>query len=126
MLLVNENTLGKINRLGPIILKQLRSFVSVVNQFIKCILNLAVSSISSRTLLKKDETWIWAEEQETAFIKIGAEIRRVVELLLNCFTSMKTRIPEWCAINTIYLGIPGKGRGDCKTRNARERIVHCE
>ena len=77
---VNAKSQGITERLRSTNLKQLRSFLGAVNQFIKFIPNLAAISFPFRKILKKDADWIWEDEHEKAFTEINNEVKRVVEL----------------------------------------------
>ena len=77
---VNSKMQGISERLKPTSLKQLRSYLGAVNQFIKFIPNLATMCFPFRKLLKKDTSWDWKEEQEKAFKQVNNEIKRVTTL----------------------------------------------
>ena len=80
---VNSKVQGISERLKPTNLKQLKSYLGAVHQFIKFIPNLATMCFPFRTLLKKDTNWDWKEEQEKAFKQVNNEIKRVT--MLNPF-----------------------------------------
>ena len=77
---INTKAQGKSCRLRPTNLKQLRSFLGAVNQFINFIPNLATFSYPFRSILKKDAEWKWQKEHEEAFSKINQEISKTAEL----------------------------------------------
>ena len=71
---------GISERLRPKNLKQLRSFLGAVNQFIKFLPNLAAISFLFRSILKRGADWTWNSDHETAFERINEEIKKVVKL----------------------------------------------
>ena len=77
---VNSKVQGISDRLKPTSLKQLRSYLGAVNQFYNFIPNLATICFPFRTLLKKDTTWEWKNEQEKVFKQVNNEIKKVTEL----------------------------------------------
>ena len=67
-------------KLRPENLKELRSFLGAVNQFNKFIPDLASICFPFRSILKKDATWKWTPEHETAFIRVINEVKKAAEL----------------------------------------------
>ena len=77
---VNSNVQGITEKLRPTNLKELRSFLGAVNQFIKFIPDLASICFPFRSILEKDAIWKWSEEHEKAYKRVNEEVRKVAEL----------------------------------------------
>ena len=61
-------------------LKELRSFLALVNQFNKFISNLAAICFPFRSNIKRDVIWKWTEAHEKAFKRVNEEVRKKAEL----------------------------------------------
>ena len=77
---VNTKVQAITEKLRPENLKELRSFLGAVNQFNKFIPDLASICFPFRSILKKDATWKWTPEHETAFIRVNNEVKKAAEL----------------------------------------------
>ena len=77
---VNTKVQAITEKLRPENLKELRSFLGAINQFNKFIPDLASICFPFRSILKKDATWKWTPEHETAFIRVNNEVKKAAEL----------------------------------------------
>ena len=80
---INNKVQGISERLKATTLKQIRSFLSAVNQFNEFIPNLAQLCFPFASLLKKDNEGNWNEEQEKAFKQVNEENKKTT--MLNHF-----------------------------------------
>ena len=77
---VNTKVQAITEKLRPENIKELRSFLGAVNQFNKFIPDLASIWFPFRSIPKKDATWKWTPEHETAFIRVNNEVKKAAEL----------------------------------------------
>ena len=77
---INGKIQGISEMLRPNNLKELRSFLGVVNQLNKFVPDLASICAPFRSILKKEAEWKWTKEHEEAFLKINQEIKSITEL----------------------------------------------
>ena len=76
----NTKVQGIPDKLRPTNLKELRSFLSAVNQFNRFVPDLATICFPFRSILKRDAEWNWNKEHESAFKKVNEEVKKVAEL----------------------------------------------
>ena len=77
---VNGKVQGISEKLRPTNLKELRSFRGAVNQLNKFVPDLASICYPFRSILKKDNPWIWTKQHEAAFLKTNQEVKKITEL----------------------------------------------
>ena len=77
---VNGKVQGICEKLRPPKLEELRSFLGAVNQLNKFVPDLDSICYPFRSILKKDNPWIWTKQHEAAFLKINQEIKKITEL----------------------------------------------
>ncbi|KAM7306991.1 uncharacterized protein ISCGN_010627 [Ixodes scapularis] len=70
----SEKTAAVTNMPAPENLKELRSFLGMVNHLAKFLLMMAQKTRPLRDLLHSDASWYWGEPQESAFQQIKAEL----------------------------------------------------
>ena len=73
---VNTKVQGITEKLRPENLKELRSFLGVVNQFNKFIPDLASICFPFRSILKKYASWKWTPEHEMAFSRVNKKVKK--------------------------------------------------
>ena len=76
---VNSKVQGITEKLPPTNLKELRSFLGAMNQFIKFIPDLAAICFLFRSILMKGAIWKWTEVHEKTFKRVNEEVRKVAE-----------------------------------------------
>ena len=77
---VNGKVQGISEQLRPTNLKELRSFLGAVNLLNKFVPDLASSCYPFRSILEKDNPWIWTKQHEAAFLNINHKIKKITEL----------------------------------------------
>ena len=77
---INTKVQGISDKLRPINLEELRSFLGAVNQFNRFVPDLAALCFPIRSILKRDADWIWNEEHEKTFKKVNQEVKQVAEV----------------------------------------------
>ena len=77
---MNEKVQGITERLRPMNLKDLRSYLGAVNQMNKFIPELASLCFAFRDILKKYADWKWTETHEKAFKEVNEKVKKITEL----------------------------------------------
>ena len=78
---VNGKVQGISEKLRPTSIKKLKLFLGAVNQLNKLVPDLASSCFPFRSILKKDNPWIWnSMRREAAFLKVNQELEEITEL----------------------------------------------
>ena len=77
---VNGKVQGISEKLRQTNLKELRSLLGAVNGLNKFVPDLASICFLFRSILKKDNPWIWTQQHEAAFLRNNQEMKKITEL----------------------------------------------